>query len=75
MWRRFNLRRLRFRHPDGELTKLGFPRGPLVRQRYFIGDYLGKMTVRDGWGGSHLGKAVSEFSVGEVFNRVTLPRT
>ena len=35
----------------------------------------GKMKVRDGWGGSHLGKAVSEFSVGEVFNRVTLPRT
>ena len=33
VWRRFNLRRLRFRHPDGELTKLGFPRGPLVRQR------------------------------------------
>ena len=40
VWRRFNLRRLRFRHPDGELTKLGFPRGPLVRQRYSIGDYL-----------------------------------
>ena len=35
----------------------------------------GKMTVRDGWGGSHSGKLVSEFSVGEVFNRVTLPRT
>ena len=35
----------------------------------------GKMTVRDGWGGSNSGKAISEFSVGEVFNRVTLPRT
>lgn len=32
-----------------------------------------RMLVRDGFGGSDTGKLVSEFTVHDVFNRVTLP--